>query len=370
MDESAKDPASIIKKIAQKVNTEYAKSTKSEDPRDKKIAFVAEDVMGKDIEYIPCNVPQINDAIGGFPRGYIVGITGDSNAGKTSLALSVAKNIQDRGEWVLYLNTEGDFSHQARKVGIDLSRTIVLEPRDYGEQLIDAVEEFLYDKEKRCATGLIGCVIVDSVNTLVTRAEIVKAEEEGAAANAQLGSEARMVTNFLKRITGRGLLRKGTIIFLIIQERANLTPYGGPTRIPGAKAVRYLSKIFLRLGESPLSDKEKVWGHKVTFRVLKNHVNGRHPRGEYVVNYETGIDDSKDLIQKALDSGHLQKVKRSYILCLPEPLLFPGMAKLEEAVLTDLGLRESLRTLLGRAPQSLESLPEPSPYVSASPEED
>lgn len=344
-----------LKKIIKQINSEYSKSgTEDSEP----LIYFAGDFPEKFIPtFVPCNVPEINEALGGgFPRKAITVIHGPEGSGKTALSLSVAAEVQRNGEYVLFLNTEGIFEAQAKLVGLNKDLLITIDPKDYAEQMVDAVEELLFDKDKRTARDLIGVLIVDSINGLVPEAVIKKLEAEGSAGETMARS-AKLLTDFLTRLTGRGLLRKGCICICIAQNRANLSGYGGPTKMSGALALRYMSKVILNLGKKPLKD--KTVGHTVQFNIEKNNVIGKLGDGEYKVIYGHGVSDGEAVVEEAQELGIIVKgnTRTSFVVKLEgeaDYTIEGGIAALRTTFTNDLVLKNRVKDLIRKVKSNSE----------------
>lgn len=276
------------------------------------------------VSFIPTNVPEVNEALGGgIPRGCMMTITGAEGAGKTALALSAAKWLIDQGEEVLYIGTEGAFPEVvAEAVGLKKESLLVLLPLDFGEQIVDTVEELLFDKERRKLRKCLSLIILDSVNGIIPKEVVEKAEKEGASAR-NVAARARLLSQFTERIHGRGLLMAGATFIMTAQRRTNISVYGAPTQMSGGLGIRYNSKIILNLSKTVLKSKEsgrfKVIGHRVDFTVEKNSISGVPRSGSYTVMYGAGVDDSLYLADLAIEKGIIVKKGRSeYVL--------PGMS--------------------------------------------
>jgi recombination protein RecA len=345
-----------IKKIANRINEKIKKTQKGEAISDF-IVPASEAIDAMQAEFIPTNVEVLNQALGGgVPRRVVTTFHGAPGCGKTSVALSVAAELQKRGEYVLYLNTEGQFGMQANMVGLDKDKTMVISPQDYGEQLIDAVDQFLFDNETRLVNNLFGAVIVDSVNNLVPKAVIDKLEEVGSE-GVTMARRAKLITDFLERLAGRGLLRRGCICILIVQDRANLSGYGPATQMSGGMAIKYQSHIIVNMGRKPIKTKvkgvEQVIGHTTAFEIEKNKVGGLTPKGEYSVIYGIGIDDADALVNKAKDWGYIVRPKdcknrKALVVLLPEGDVWfnEGIAEIRDRAKADLTFKNAVKEVL------------------------
>ena len=341
-----------IQKIIEDLNKKLLKTTKDESA--KLVYILGENTDVLNVEYIPTNIPALNEALGGgIPKGCITTIHGNPGAGKTSLCLSAAASIQKAGGFVLFVNTEGVFVNQAYMTGLDASKTIVAEPQDYAEQLVDSIDTYLYDPTTRAPRGVIDLVIIDSINGFVPKAVVEKVEEEGSEGNT-MARRAKLVTDLLERIKGRGLLRKGASVLIVAQDRANIstTGHGPDRRMSGPKALPYMTDVLIDLTKKDDYVVEKgvrrIVGHTVTFKIEKNKITGIPKTGTYTVVYGVGIDDSEAIVKKALDWGYIIKEGRNtYYILIPEgDVKCSGIQQVRETVKADMVVRNSLRNVL------------------------
>lgn len=340
-----------INKILKGINERVGKGSKDDQP----LIFVAserEDLLTP--SFIKTNVPQLNESLGGgIPKKSITVITGAAGAGKTSLCLSCAAEAQKNGGYVVYVNAEPPYPKSlADSLGVDDSRLIVIDPRDYGEQMIDAIHDILFDNETRTSRGAVELVIVDSINSLVPKSVVDKVEEKGSEA-VDVASRARMLTKFLEHIQGRGMLRSGAAMILVSQLRVDINAYGAPARLSGGKAVEYMPKVIIKLSKKDTIAREsgkaiKV-GHTVSYSVDKNSISGFPSQGEYSVVYGVGVDDSVKILEEAVNKNLIEKTgKTSYVVHLTEGdmLIEGGINALREKLKLDTALRDTLRTIL------------------------
>lgn len=343
-DENKKD----IDKILKSINDKYRKTTKDDQP----LAFIASDREDLLVtKFIPTNVPEINEALGGgFPKNGITALTGVANSGKTALALSAAAEVQKSGGYTVYVNAEPPFPKDlAKMLGIDVEKLIILDPKDYGEQLIDSIHEILFDNETRTSRGVVDLIIVDSINGLVPKSVVDKIEEKGSE-SIDIGVRARMLTKFLEHIQGRGMLRSGVALIIIAQMRVDINSYGAPAKMSGGKAMEYMPKIVLKLTKKDIVTKEsgknvKV-GHTVNFSVEKNSISGFPVQGEYNIVYGIGVDDSAKVLEDAVEAGHVKKEGRSsFIIDLGDETITieGGIAALREKIREDKELKNKLK---------------------------
>lgn len=344
--------AKSIQDIVKNLNAQRAKGSSEDQP----LVFVASDrpdLLG--VEYTPCNVPELNEALGGgFASKAIYRLSGTEGVGKTALALSVGAEYQKKGKWVIYVMGEPPFPQQtADEVGLDMGMTIILNPLDYGEQLVDAVYAFLYDPDTRSANGEVGLVIWDSINTIVPKSAINRQEDKGSEA-AGMAERPRLLADFLGKILGRGMLRGGTTIILIAQLSTALGEYGTPTKASGGNAVKFDSKVLINLRKkllpkTKIDDYQVYSGHDVIFEIEKNNIDGKPGGGKYTYIPGVGIDDSLSLFNRGLEEGYITLAGRAnYLFDIPgfEPVTVAKKADAQAYLKQDKERRDALRTAL------------------------
>jgi len=339
------EKAKKFEKLTNKINKKFQNGSKAGVPI---VKSLTPDEL--ELSFIPTNAEALNEALGGgFPRSCIITLHGDAGAGKTSLALSVAQEVQEQGGRVLFINTEGTFGVAAKATGLDVSKLNYVEPQDYAEQLIDVIDGYAFDEEERTPTGIIDCIILDSINALIPKQDVDKLDKDGAE-GMNMATKARVLNDLLGRFKGRNYLKHGGMLILIAQDRANISGNSRVTSImSGGKAIRYYSDVIVKLSKAPLYRVEKSknveYGHTVSFAVEKNKGTGFQKKGEYTVIQGAGIDDSDKLVLDAQEWGYLVKDKKDFILILPDGdvKLEGGIAKVRERMKTDSLLKDEFK---------------------------
>jgi recombination protein RecA len=337
---------SSLEKIVASINTRFGKTSKDNQP----LAYIASerpDLL--ETQFLRCNVPQLNKALGGgFAKKSIHLISGDPGSGKTTLCLSLCLASQKEGKIAVYVNAEPPFPVKyAEQLGLDLSKLLILDPKDFGEQIVDAIYELLYDPDGRLAREDVGVIVIDSINGLVPKSSIERSEDKGSEAPG-MAERARLITQFLERIQGRGMLRGGATLLLVAQERTDIGSYGAPTIISGGKAAKYMPKTITRLGRKAIRQSDVVVGHTVKFNISKNGISGIPNQGEYNILYGTGVDDSADLWERGVANGFIIKEGRStYVFNLPSgQVRVDKIAEAQQALLQSEAMKQELREVL------------------------
>ncbi len=232
------------------------------------------------MEFIPSGSIALDAAlgIGGFPRGRVIEIFGPESSGKTTLALHVIAEAQKTGGTAAFVDAEHALdAAYARNLGVDIDNLLVSQP-DSGEQALEITEVLI-------RSGAVDVVVVDSVAALVPRAEL-----EGEMGDAQMGLQARLMSQALRKLTGVVSKSKTSLIFINqIREKIGVM-FGSPETTTGGRALKFYASIradIRRIGA--IKDADKIVGNRTRVKVVKNKVApplpGRrvrhHVRGRY-----------------------------------------------------------------------------------------
>jgi RecA/RadA recombinase len=325
---------------------------------------------------VPTGITAVDTALGGgLPKGMVTTIWGPFNCGKTWFCMEVAKKILKEGGQVLYIDLEGitpTFETIQRTIGINTDEIIILKATEYGDQIVDIVEDFLFDKKTKKPKNLIDLVIVDSISNIVTKANLDKADSKGSADGGKVGSHAKLMTDWLSRYYGRGACEGNQIVLLISQVRAYINTGGGKGApefiMSGGNAILHNSKVIIRFGkkniwvdvkEKDSKAERKLVGHTVLLNIERNATTGLQGiKTEYAVKYGTGIDDADALVAKAMlpDWGYIVptktlegKSKRGYFTIICPGLgdvEVKGKANLTSVVRSRIEISDILRSVL------------------------
>jgi recombination protein RecA len=234
--------------------------------------------------------------IGGMPRGRVVEIYGPESSGKTTLALQVIAQAQKTGGMAAFVDAEHalDASY-AQKLGVDLESLLVSQP-DNGEQALEIVEVLI-------RSGGVDVVVVDSVAALVPRAEI-----EGEMGEAQMGLQARLMSQALRKLTGVVSKSKTCLIFINqLREKIGVM-FGNPETTTGGRALKFYASVRVDIRRiASIKEGEAVVGGRTRVKIVKNKLAPPFREAEFDVMYGEGISREGDLLDLAVENKVIEK---------------------------------------------------------------
>ncbi|MBM3245573.1 MAG: recombinase RecA [Candidatus Omnitrophica bacterium] len=251
-----------------------------------------------DVEAIPTGTLTLDVAlgIGGLPRGRIIEVFGPEASGKTTLTLSVIKEIQKKGGVAAFIDAEHAFdATYAKIIGVNLDDLLISQP-DTGEQALEIAETLV-------RSNAVDLVVIDSVAALTPRAEI-----EGEMGDAHVGLQARLMSQALRKLTA-AISKSRTCVIFINQLREKIgVMFGSPETTPGGRALKFYASVRLDLRRiQTLKHGDVVVGNRVRARVVKNKIAPPFKEAEFETLHNEGIAKANSIVDAAVNLGIIEK---------------------------------------------------------------
>lgn len=250
-----------------------------------------------DIALLPSGSLSLDLALGGgYPRGRIIEIYGPESSGKTTLTLHAIAEMQKTGGTAAFIDAEHALDPAyAKRIGVDTENLLISQP-DNGEQALEICETLV-------RSGAVDLIVVDSVAALVPQAEI-----DGDMGDAQMGLQARLMSQAMRKLTGIISKSKATVIF-INQIRMKIgVMFGNPETTTGGNALKFYASVRLdirRIGQ--IKDGDNIAGNRTKVKIVKNKIAAPFRTAEFDIMYNEGISKVGDVLDLGVQFGILEK---------------------------------------------------------------
>ena len=234
--------------------------------------------------------------IGGLPQGRIIEIYGPESSGKTTLTLHAVAEAQKKGGVCAFVDAEHALDPQyAKKLGVNLDELLISQP-DTGEQALEIVDTLV-------RSGAVSLIVIDSVAALVPKSEI-----EGDMGDMQMGSQARLMSQAMRKLTG-SIGKSNCMVIFINQIRMKIgVMFGSPETTTGGNALKFYASVRLdirRIGA--IKDRDEVVGNSTRVKVVKNKVSPPFKEVEFDIMYGEGISKVGELDDIGVKAGVVEK---------------------------------------------------------------
>ncbi|MFA5742962.1 MAG: recombinase RecA [Candidatus Paceibacterota bacterium] len=257
------------------------------------------EVRRTDVDVIPTGSISLDGALGvrGVPRGRVIEIYGGESTGKTTLALHMLSEAQKKGGICAFVDAEYALDPDyAKRIGVNIDELLISQP-DSGEQALQIVESLV-------RSGEVDMIVVDSVAALTPKAEIA-----GEVGDLQIGLQARLMSQALRKLSSI-VSKTKTVLIFINQTRMKIgVLWGNPETTPGGLALKFYASVRIELRRiAQIKHGEEIIGNRIKAKIVKNKVASPFKIAEYDIYYNEGISKTAEVLSIGVKNGVIKKV--------------------------------------------------------------
>ena len=251
-----------------------------------------------DVDVIPTGSVSLDLVlgVGGMPRGRVIEIFGPEGTGKTTLAMHICAEAQKKGGVAAFVDAEHALDPDyAKRIGVNIDDLLISQP-DSGEQALEIVETLV-------RSGEVDVIVIDSVAALVPRAEIA-----GEMGEFQIGLQARLMSQALRKLSGV-IAKTKTVVIFLNQTRMKIgVMFGNPETTPGGLALKFYASVRIDLRRiAQIKQKDEIIGSRIRAKIVKNKVAPPFKVTEFDIFYNEGISYLADILNIGVKSEIIKK---------------------------------------------------------------